>query len=168
VTDDLFRPVSLAKIGAAGLDVLVRATPEECAAVAKRMDIPAIQSLECMFHLTASQGGVSILATGRLRAHVTRVCVVSAEEFEMPVADQFAVRFVPAGTERDDPDPDLDDEIPYEGGTIDLGEATAEQLGLALDPYPRMPGATLTSIDDDDDASPFSALSRRPKRDDIQ
>ena len=29
------------------------------------------------------------------------------------------------------------------GGVIDLGEAIAEELGLALDPYPRAAGAAL-------------------------
>ncbi len=33
------------------------------------------------------------------------------------------------------------DVIFYEGGTIDIGEAVAETLFLALDPYPRAPQA---------------------------
>jgi uncharacterized metal-binding protein YceD (DUF177 family) len=161
MTTELSRPVSLAKIGAEGLAIVVRATPEECAAVAARMDLPAIQSLECFFHLTAEDDGVSIFAQGRLCAEVTRICVTSAEEFETLVEDDFAVRFVPAGKEREDPDPDLPDEILFEADMIDLGEATAEQLGLALDPYPRMEGATAPTIDDDEDTSPFSVLARR-------
>ena len=32
---------------------------------------------------------------------------------------------------------------PIEGGIIDLGEAVAQQLALALDPYPRAPGAAI-------------------------
>jgi hypothetical protein len=31
--------------------------------------------------------------------------------------------------------------VPIEGGSIDLGEAVAETMALALDPYPRAPGA---------------------------
>lgn len=161
MTAELSRPVSLSTIGSAGRAITVRATPEECAAVAARMNIPAIQSLECHFDLTPEHDGMSIFAEGHLQAQVTRVCVVSAEEFEMPVEDEFALRFVPAGLEREDPDPDLPDEIPYEAGTIDLGEATAEQLGLALDPYPRMEGAVVPTPEDEDDASPFAALARR-------
>jgi uncharacterized metal-binding protein YceD (DUF177 family) len=163
MTVELFRPVSLTKIGAAGLKVMVRATTEECAALAGRMDIPAIQSLECAFLLTREQDGLSVFAAARLRAQVTRTCVVSAEDFEMPVEEEFDLRFVPGGTERDDPDPGLPDEIPYDGNTIDLGEAAAEQLGLTLDPYPRMPGVTLTDTADDGGASPFSTLSARGK-----
>jgi uncharacterized metal-binding protein YceD (DUF177 family) len=161
MTTELFRPVSLAKIGPAGLDIVVRATAEECAAIAARMGLPAVQSLGCSYRLTVENGGVSVFAKGRLRAEVTRVCIVSAEDFESLVDDEFEVRFVPAGTEREDPDTDLPDEIPYEADTIDLGEATAEQLGLALDPYPRIEGATVPTIDDDEDQSPFAILARR-------
>jgi hypothetical protein len=32
---------------------------------------------------------------------------------------------------------------PFEGDAIDIGEAVAQQLALALDPYPRAPGASL-------------------------
>jgi Large ribosomal RNA subunit accumulation protein YceD len=166
MTSELYRPVALSKIGPRGLTIAVRATPEECAAVAARMDLPAIHSLDCRFTLAVETGGVSVSATGRLRAQVTRVCVTSAEDFETTVEDEFTVRFVPTGTEREDPDPDLPDEIPYEADTIDLGEAAAEQLGLALDPYPRMPGATVPDIGDNDDTSPFAILARRGGSDD--
>jgi hypothetical protein len=161
MTIELSRPVSLSRIGPGGLAVLVRATPEECAAVAARMGVPAIQSLECRFRLTSERDGVSIRAEGTLRAEVTRECVVSAEDFETTVEDEFTICFVRSGQERDDPDPDLPDEVPYEGDTIDLGDAATEQLGLALDPYPRIDGATIPDIEGDGDVSPFSILSRR-------
>ena len=137
MTAELFRPVALSKIRPPGLTMVVSATPEECAAVATRMDIPAIRSLECFFNLKREDDGVSVYAEGRLVAVVTRVCVISAEDFETGIDEEFSVRFVPAGQETDDPDPDLPDEIPYDHDTIDLGETTAEQLGLTLDPYPR-------------------------------
>ncbi len=159
--DDLYRPVPLSKIGAAGLTISVLATPEECSRVAERMGIPAIQSLECSFHLAREHDGVSIVAVGRLQALVTRTCVVSAEDFEAPVIEEFEIRFVPAGSVRDDIDPEVSDEIPYTGETIDLGEAAAEQLGLVLDPYPRMPGALLPDNDDEGDGLPLAALFRR-------
>ena len=163
MTVELSRPISVAKIGRDGLAITVRATAEECNALASRMGLPAIQSLECFFHLSVQDDGVSVHAEGRLRAEVTQVCVVSAEEFETAVQDEFDIRFVPAGGAYDesDPDPDLPDEIPYEGGTIDLGEATSEQLALALDPYPRIDGAAVPTIDDEEGNSPFAALARR-------
>lgn len=158
MTGDLNRPVPVARIGSSGLTVSVRAADDECSGLAERMGLPAIASLACDFDLVWERGGVSIAAKGTLRATVTRVCVISAEEFEAGIEEHFSVRFVPAGTERDDPDPDLDDEIPFSGETIDLGEAAAEQLALALEPYPRMPGAEWPEIEDDGAGSPFSVL----------
>lgn len=161
--NELSRPIALSKIRAKRLTVVVQATAEECAAVAARMELPAIQSLECRFVLSRDDDNerVSVLAEGHLRAEVTQTCVTSAEDFAAQVEETFQVRFVPAGTERDDADPDLPDEIPYEGDTIDLGEAVAEQLGLALDPWPRIEGATVPVIDDDDSRSPFAILAQR-------
>ena len=87
--------------------------------------------------------------------------MVSLEPVEQRVTEQFAIRFVPAGTEREDDDPESPDEVPYEGRTIDLGEAAAEQLALALDPYPRAPGVTLDSRGEaDGEDGPFGTLRR--------
>ena len=92
---------------------------------------------------------------------VTQTCVVSLDAFAAPVSDHFVIRFVPAGRETDDIDPDSDDEIPYTDGVIDLGEAAAEQLALVLDPWPRKPDASLPEATPDEPASPFSALSKK-------
>ncbi len=152
------RPVSLDRIGAHGLDMTVRATAAECAALAERMKVPAVGELTCVFLLIRESRDV-VAARGHLHAVVTQTCVVSLEDFEATVEEVFQVRFVPAGEETDDIDPEADDEIPYEGNIIDLGEAAAEQLGLALDPYPRMPGAELPDADDAARPHPFAALA---------
>lgn len=151
MTVELSRSVSVSKIGASGLEIVVRASPDECAAVAVRMGLPGIESIECAYRLKREGGGGKIRARGDLTAKVTHICIVSAEDFDAAVHDKFTVLFVPSGMEHDDPDPDREDEIPYQGGTIDLGEAATEQLALALDPYPRMPGAeALVFLEDDD------------------
>lgn len=139
----------------------ITATAPECAALAARLAIPALASLTCRYRLTPQAGG-AVLAEGELRARLTRVCVVSLEEFATTHAESFRLRFVPAGAEAEDDDPEADDEITYEAGLIDLGEAAAEQLGLGLDPYPRAPGAAMPVIDDDE-ARPFAALARLRK-----
>lgn len=155
------RPVILDRIGPRGLDITVEATPAECGALALRMDLPAIHAMTCSFHLDREADDV-IVAHGHLRAQVTQTCVITSEDFDATVEDRFRVRFVPEGTETDDIDPDADDEIPFQGNHIDLGEAAAEQLGLALDPYPRMPGAEeLPGPEEDPDPNPFAALLRR-------
>ena len=139
---ELHRPVILDRVGPTGLDVTVEAAAAECAALADRMQLPAVRALTCNFHLVR-EGRDRFAARGHLRARITQTCIVSAEDFDTDVEEVFQIMFVPAGEESDVIDPEADDDLPYEGNTIDLGEAAAEQLALAIDPYPRMPGAEL-------------------------
>ncbi len=159
MTPEFHRPLALDRIGAHGLDLTVDANPAECAALAVRMGLPAVLALSCTFHLIR-EGRDIVLARGVLRARVTQTCVISLEEFDTSLEEVFQVRFVPSGEESDDIDPESDDEIPFEGSQIDPGEAAAEQLGLALDPYPRMPGVEMPMVDDDPEPHPFAALRR--------
>jgi uncharacterized metal-binding protein YceD (DUF177 family) len=160
---ELCRPVAVDRIGPDGLEVEVRASEAECGALARRMAIPAVLECVCRFSLSAAPGGV-VLAESHLRARVVRECVLSLDAFESLTEERFRLRFVPAGRESNDDDPDSDDEIAYHGGTIDLGEATAEQLALALDPYPRKPDAALPDPEAAAADSPFAVLARRPPR----
>jgi uncharacterized metal-binding protein YceD (DUF177 family) len=156
---EFHRPLSLDRIGPQGLDLTVEANPAECAALTDRMNLPAVLALSCTYHLIRETRDI-VLARGVLRARVTQVCVISLEEFDAPVEEVFQVRFVPSGEESDDIDPESDDEIPFDANLIDLGEAAAEQLGLALDPYPRMPGVELPAAEEEPDPHPFAALRR--------
>jgi hypothetical protein len=55
------------------------------------------------------------------------------------------------------------DTIPYSGSAIDLGEAAAETMMLALDPFPRGPNAEAAlraaGVKSEDEAGPFGALA---------
>ncbi len=165
MTPEFHHLLAVDRVPPSGLDRLVVASAAECAALATRMAIPAVQALSCRFRLT-QQADRSILGAGRLTARVVRTCVVSLDDFETEIVEDFRVRFVPAerlqddATDPDEIDPESDDEIPFEAGAIDLGEAAAEQLALALDPYPRKPGAVVPEEMPDAAASPFAALSR--------
>ena len=159
MTTEFHRPLSLDRIGPHGLDLTIEANPAECAALAVRMQLPALLSLSCAFQLIR-QTPDSVLARGVLRARVSQTCVISLEDFDAPVQEVFQLRFVASGLQSDEIDPESDDEIPFEGNLIDLGEAAAEQLGLALDPYPRMPGVELAVTEDDPVPHPFAPLRR--------
>ena len=142
----------------------MEADAAELAALAARLEIPALHSLVCRWRLTPGPGGI-VAAEGELAARLVRVCVVTLDEFETALSERFALRFVPEGRENPEIDPEADDEIPYSGSAIDLGEATAEQLALALDFYPRKPGAALPEDAEDAAAHPFATLSRLKPRD---
>lgn len=142
VPGELFRPVRLASISATGYQVEITANSEERDRLARRFNLPSIEDFACSFTLTREPGAV-IHASGILSARVTQVCRVTLDPFPASIEEHFTVRFVPEGSAPAPFDPEAPDEIPYSGGTLDLGEATAEQLALALDPWPRKPDATL-------------------------
>ena len=157
MTPELHRPVALDRIGPRGLTVEVEAKPDELPAIATRLRILALASLHCAFKLRRV-GTSTVEAEGVLRAQVTETCVVSLDPFSHDVQEAFTVHFVPSGAEDDNADPDAVDQIPYIGGAADLGEATVEQLALALNPFPRKPGAALPEDATDETSGPFAAL----------
>jgi uncharacterized metal-binding protein YceD (DUF177 family) len=153
------RPFPLDRVGAGWTETAVTATEAECSALAVRLGVPALAALTCRFRLRRDAPD-RVLAEATLVAKLTRECVITLDLFEAEQVEAFTVIFVPAGQENDD-DPESIDELPYEGSAIDLGEAAAEQLALALDPYPHKPGATLPDEAEAPSASPFAALARR-------
>jgi uncharacterized metal-binding protein YceD (DUF177 family) len=105
--------------------------------------------------------------SGLIRARVTQVCSVSADEFEEPVESRFSVRVLPADSENTSPDENGDlaldpegDDPPdvLEGETIDVSGYVIEHLALELDPFPRKPGAVFEPPPEPVDLSPFAAL----------
>jgi hypothetical protein len=166
------RKMKAGAIGTVAVQRQIEADAAERAALAKAFGLPAIASLTGSFTLTsaASTGGV-IEATLELASRVTQVCVVSLEAFEANITETAKLRFIPATALREESDiAELDpetlegpDELPYAGDVIDLGAALAEQLALALDPYPRKPGAELPVGTSSGAANPFAILAARKK-----
>jgi len=163
VVPEFSRPLPLDRVGPVTFETTVTATAAECAALALRLGVPDLRSLDCRFRLRRGDVG-RIAAEGELHARLVRECVVSLEPFDTEQTEVFRIVFVPDGTEIDDGDPESDDEIPYAGSAIDLGETAAEQLALALDPYPQKPGAALPAEVQEPLDSPFSALGRARDR----
>jgi uncharacterized metal-binding protein YceD (DUF177 family) len=162
---ELSRPIPADRVGETGLVVTVEAGDAERAAIARRLSVPSVEAVQCRWSLRTAPGGV-VEADGSLRARLHQECVVSLDPFAVDVVEEFAVRFVPAGDESDDgDDPDVPDELAMENGTLELGEATVEQLALALDPYPRKPGAVLPEDVADAPDNPFGALAKLRKED---
>lgn len=159
MTPELSRPIMVERIGAA-TRIEVEANESEREAVARRMGLHALPLLTCAFVLSRGQGP-TVQAQGVLRARVVQTCVVTLEPFEAELDEAFAVRFVPEAALNDAVEIEEEDEIPYAGATIDLGEATSEQLALALDPFPRKPGAAFSEDEAEGPSGPFAALASR-------
>ena len=153
------RPLLVSQIGTLGTTRELTATPQECAALAKRFALEALPMLSATVSITPRRGG-GFLAEGRLKARARRVCVVSLEVFTEATDHAFLLHFVTEARLSESMDADeseTPDEVVYDGTTLDLGEAIAEEYALTLAPYPRKPGAKLPEMADEV-SSPFAAL----------
>lgn len=144
---ELSRPIKVK--GLPGEPVVIEASAGERAALAGRFGLPGIDTLRAEVEL--EQRGSAIRATGSLKAAIRQACAISGEDFPASIEEALDLRFVDAGTidltldENAEIEIELDaddcDEIEYSGDTFDLGEAIAQTLGLAIDPYAEGPSA---------------------------
>lgn len=149
----------LAHVPAAGQRLRLEASPAEREALARRFDLLNLGSLVADLQLTPAEEG-AVLVTGELTAELEQACGITLVPIRQSVREPIAWRLLPEGMEPSDGEDDPDD-IETEQGVADLGEALAQQLSLALDPYPRAPGATMPEEAGDDAAhSPFAKLLR--------
>ena len=125
-------------------EVTIEAGEAERAALATRFDVVAIHSLNAAVTLVAD--GDAVDATGTMTADLVQLCAVSEEEFDVRIEEPLALRFVPEARQVDPEEEaelpgDEPDEIEFTGDSFDLGEAVAQTLGLAIDPYAEGPNA---------------------------
>jgi hypothetical protein len=135
--------------GLPGEPVVIEASAGERAALAERFGLPGVDSLHA--EVSLEQRAKAIRATGTLRAAIRQACAISGEDFPANIEEPLDLRFVEEGTldPAVDEDAELEieleaddcDEIEYSGDTFDLGEAVAQTLGLAIDPYAEGPDA---------------------------
>lgn len=152
------RPVALGLVGPDGRRETLEADDAERAALARRLGIPGVERLRAELRLRPEPGG-AVLVEGKLSAAVVQSCVVTLEPVAQHIEEDVLFRLLPAGQEPGE-GPDEVDEIATESGTADLGEAIAEQLALALDPYPRAPGAVLPAEATEAAEHPMAALAK--------
>jgi len=144
VTPEFSRPVRIDTLGQAPRHVEIEAGEAERAALAERFGLVSIDSLSASADV--SRNGESVTARGSLKGAVVQSCVASGEPVPETVAEDFEIHFrrpPEAGSAEDEielGEAELD-VVFYEGGAVDLGEAVAESLSLALNPYPRSPAA---------------------------
>ena len=118
----------------------------------------------------AAQGRRDWVLSGKLGATVVQPCVVTLEPVTTRIDTEVMRTYVaglaePEALEVEMPE---DDSVERLGATIDPASVMAEELALALPPYPRKDGVELgesvfaepgTKPMPDDDAKPFAGLS---------
>ncbi len=147
----------------------IEAGAEECRELARRLGLAAIDTLSAMVTVEACDGGRLIVVSGHFQSALTQTCVVTLEPLSLTISDSFTERLTVALKADEAPvvdiDPEAEDEPePIEGDAVDVGELVAQQLALALDPYPRAEGASLEPhtmvAGAKTDDGPFAQLAR--------
>ena len=136
MTPEFSRLVDIRQIGPAPMTLT--ATPAEREALAARFGLVSIGELQARLTLTCE--GDVVTAGGRLSAAWTQPCAVSGEDLAQQADEPIQLRFVPQSMVRESED-EIEltetecDEIDYNGTSFDLGEAVAQSLALAIDPF---------------------------------
>lgn len=174
---ELSRPVMVDSLAVDRDSVFdIHSSAEERALLARRFDLVALESLSAGVAATRTEAGEMRLS-GRLKAVVVQTCVVTLEPVRSTIEADFDRVFSPRATLEEKEDVFLalegeDPPEPLEGGTVDAGEVVAETLGLALNPFPRAPGATLPAGaattgetgDTPEKSGPFAVLAKLKER----
>jgi len=152
------RPVALPRLGQVER-FRIAADEGERAALARRFGLLAIERFEADVVLRRLREGARLEAS--IDAEVVQECVVTLEPVRNRVRDEFSLLYgavVPA--EHEDAVVEA-----LEGDSIDVGEAAAQQLSLALDPYPRAAGVALQEprAEGPRPDHPFAALAKLKK-----
>jgi uncharacterized metal-binding protein YceD (DUF177 family) len=128
------------QIGSQAREINITAEPDERTALARRFTLEAMHRLDASARLESNDG--AILCQGQFSADVVQNCVATGAPIAISISNQFAIRFVPE-TEGDEAAGEIDirvddfDVVEHDGRSIDVGEAVAQSLLLALDPFPR-------------------------------
>ena len=156
--EELSRIVRLDRVPTRGLTVDVTASEAERAALAKRFELLDLPALTAEVTVLPGLGGTWVV-TGRLHAEVVQACVITLDPVAQSIDEAVDLRFAP-GAKISTDDPEAPE--PLVGDTIDVGAIVADHLSLALDPFPRAPGATYEPAVQPADAkpNPFAALEQ--------
>lgn len=144
-------------------------------ALAHRFGLLDLTSFKADIHVRPLASAPIYRVIGTITAACSQACVVTLKPVEQTIEEEFELEFAPGVNLPDELELSLEDEDPCEAiidGKIDLGELAAQQLSLAIDPYPRAGDADLEQLRDEaaksgrdfevnaGKASPFAALSK--------
>ena len=165
------RPMALDRISSTQHREEIAATDKERAALAERFGLLSLDALKASFTLKRVRKDL-VRVKGRVSAELAQACVVTLDPVPARIDERFEVDFL-EGMQPAVADLELDVEgaeapEPAPDGWIDLGELAAEQLGLAIDPYPRRADAAIPAEWTSDTAAepvlgrpnPFAALEK--------
>jgi uncharacterized metal-binding protein YceD (DUF177 family) len=157
--------VALGRLGAEPFRQRIEATADELAKLARRFDLVVLDRLVAEVELQRQSAEI-VLLEATFEAEFEQYCAVTLDPVRSEVSDRFSVIYGPA--------PDSEEEIALSveepafetllGEAIDIGEAVAQELSLALPALPRHPDAAIDGAARAEPlAGPFAVLGRLRK-----
>ncbi len=166
-------PVNVGHISKNPVTAHVEADERQRKALARRWNIPAVESVEGDFDLSRwKRDGVRV--KGRVKASLIQNCVVTLEPVRETIEEEVEALFVPEGSRLarvdthetgemvvDAEGPDMPET--FTGDSLDIAAICEEFIVLAMNPYPRKEGAAFTPPSDEvrnepEKVSPFAGL----------
>lgn len=165
MTPEFSRLVDIRQINSA--EQVFSANEAERAALARRFSLVSVDKLEATVTLAVDSDIVT--ASGRFAAKWVQPCAISGEDLPQQAQELLTLRFIPAAQAQQGGEEEIElsdedcDEIEYSGHSFDIGEAIAQTLALAIDPFAAGPDADrarkAAGIVTEDAAGPFAALA---------
>lgn len=161
------RTVTLSEIARGSPIIKLSADGTTRVAIARELGLERLDSLTATVKTRPWLDGAEL--NGELEARVTQICSASGDPFEQVLTNSFQVRAVPEGSDaapRNDSlevDIDPEGEDPpdvLEGEKVDIGAYVVEHLALAIEPFPRKPGAVYQPPTEESIDSPFAVLQQ--------
>jgi uncharacterized metal-binding protein YceD (DUF177 family) len=132
-------PMRAAELSLTAQAIFRTATPPECRALAKRFGLISMHRFEIA--LLIHRDGDNIHLSGEVGADVLAACVATGDPVPMRVTDRVEMRFVPETEYRPGLEIEVDstsyDVVEYDGRVVDVGEAAAQTIALAIPAFPR-------------------------------
>ncbi len=134
--------ITLAELKLTQNIMALEANDKQCAALAIRFDLPAIYSLKANIIMADNP----IQMRGQMNAQIDQICVATGATIKSVIEEDIIINFMENTTvDPKDSEVQLEDEdcevMFYNGREIDIGEAIAQSLYLAIDPFPRIDDA---------------------------
>jgi Large ribosomal RNA subunit accumulation protein YceD len=166
---------NVARLPQKGMPVVIEADARQRAKLAEEHGLVSVRRYRADLLVTAwKRNGVKV--SGTVDADIVQECVITLEPLDSRICEEVSAVFLPEDSKLgrqgfhtggeillDAEGPDSPET--FSADTIDVGALAEEFFELAIDPYPRKPGADLNLAADDADLpdSPFARLSALKK-----
>ncbi|MFN5129139.1 MAG: YceD family protein [Sphingomonadaceae bacterium] len=157
--------IKLSEVGSHSRNIQLSADEAARVGLMARFDLAALDCLKAEISLAHDAKGV--VATGRFTADLAQYCIASHDPVPAQMDEAVHIRFIAEPVISGEVELELEaddcDTMFHDGQIIDLGEAVAQSLGLALNPYPRSPEAEkmlkAAGVKSEEDVAPTGALA---------